>query len=104
MCVLIGWKLKEWLVHGATGGRSCYKTCHFLSSSKLWPILPHFAGAHRLRRGQGQKSSNKKSLIWPGLNDVFVCSAQTVCVCMLFFLKTVNIKALTQISPSSCLT
>lgn len=36
------------LVRGATGGRSCYKTCHFLSSSKLRPILPHFAGAHRL--------------------------------------------------------
>lgn len=36
------------LVHGATGGRSCYKTCHFLSSSKLRPILPHVAGVHRL--------------------------------------------------------
>lgn len=50
-----GVETEAMLEHGGTGGRSCYKTCHFLSSSEQRPILPHFAVICRgLRAAQGR--------------------------------------------------
>lgn len=59
-----GVETEAMLEHGATGGRSCYKTCHFLSSSKRWPIHPHIAGKYRLWPAQGQSWNTSNSVSW----------------------------------------
>ena len=35
------------LEHGGRGGRSCYKTCHSLSSSRQQQILPRLDAMYR---------------------------------------------------------
>lgn len=38
-----GVETEAMLEHGGTGGISCYKTCHSLSSSRQQPMLPRFS-------------------------------------------------------------
>lgn len=38
-----GVETEAMLEHGGTAGRSCYKTCHSLSSSRQQPMLPRFS-------------------------------------------------------------
>lgn len=67
VCIYVcsnGVETEAMLEHGATGGRSCYKTCHFLSSSKQWPIRPHIAGKYRLWPAQGQSWNASSSMSW----------------------------------------
>lgn len=66
MCVCMcfnGIESVAMLEHGRTGGRSCYKTCHFLSSSQQRPILPHFAAIYRaLWRARGRVEKGDRFL------------------------------------------
>lgn len=67
VCIYVcsnGVETEAMLEHGATGGRSCYKTCHFLSSSKQWPIRPHIAGKYRMWPAQGQSWNASSSTSW----------------------------------------
>lgn len=42
-----GVETEAMLEHGGTGGRSCYKTCHSLSSSRQQPMLQRFPALYK---------------------------------------------------------
>lgn len=72
LCVCVcsnGVETEAMLEHGATGERSSYKTCHFLSPSKRRMILPLSAGTRRQRRAHRPAWH---PLLWDGLEWTFM--------------------------------